>query len=127
MKVEIEIPAPPEGLVYDGYRKALQNEYWFDCGFWNMCESYTEYMYPVAVKANPLWTPSPELVAVVSSGWIAMDSSGTWFWYSDKPVLTQHTWEGASMNSMAWIRPSVLPLPNTIPWDKCCFRIGGDE
>jgi hypothetical protein len=126
MKVEIEIPDPPDGWVYDGFRIVNGEVKWFDGIRWIDCYGNTTFAYPTAIKAKPLWTPSPELVAVVSSGWIAMDSCGSWFWYRDKPTRGQHTWEGVSMNSMEWIRRSVLPS-HAIPWEKCCFRIGGDE
>jgi hypothetical protein len=128
MKVEIEIPDPPEGFVYDGYRKALKNEYWFDCGFWSMCETCTEYMYHVAVKAKPLWTPSPELVAVLRPGWIVRDkcNSHICWWHKDKPKLTEKDWiSGGEIQEVRVINECLLP-PLTIPWDKCCFRIGGE-
>ena len=70
MKVEIEIPDPPEGWVFDGYRKGFAGEMvLLDDGRWVECKnSGTVYKYPMAVKAKPLWEPSPELMAVLKPG-----------------------------------------------------------
>jgi hypothetical protein len=51
MKVEIEIPDPPEGWVYDGFRMAKQGElYYRDGKWWWACTRRTKTLYPVAVK-----------------------------------------------------------------------------
>jgi hypothetical protein len=128
MKVEIEIPDPPDGWVYDGYRKAFRNEYWLDGVEWNLCTTFTDLRYHVAVKAEPLWTPSPELVAVLKPGWIVRDMhNGIVWWHKYKPSKTAYDWiSGGSVQEIRLINESMLP-PVTIPWDKCCFRIGGDE
>jgi hypothetical protein len=123
MKVEIEIPDPPEGWVYEGYRQGLPGELTLRGGVWMRCEVVTGFVYHIAVKAKPLWEPSPELVAVLKPGWIAKDHDGNWYWYVAKPTRLQADWEGTSMHSMSRVRRTVLP-PDSIPWDQSCFKIG---
>ena len=127
MKIEIEVPDPPEGWVFDGIRRAVAGEMALlddGDGRWSKCEyGGTVYMYPIAVKAKPLWEPSPELVAVFDPGWIARDHDGRWYWYGEKPTRLQHDWEGLAMHSMSKVRRNVLP-PDSIPWDQSCFKIG---
>jgi hypothetical protein len=130
MKIEIEIPDPPEGWQLDGYRVAGPNEKWWNGTFW-ACLMYgsTIYTYPVAIKAKPLWTPSPELVAVLKPGWYVRDNvnSRIVWWHKYKPKQTENDWiSGGEIQEVRVINECLLP-PLTIPWDKCCFRIGGDE
>jgi hypothetical protein len=127
MKVEIEIPDPPEGWVYDCVRVALQDEmYCRDGKWWVVSGRKTSRRYPAAIKVE--WTPSPELVAVLYPGWIAMDEGGSFWLHHNKPVACVHDWNCVGkMESLSdSIKPELLP-PKNIPWDKCCFRIGGDE
>ena len=128
VKVEIEIPDPPEGWVFDGYRKVGAGEMaLFDNRQWSKCQySGTDYSYLVCVKAKPQWEPSPELVAVLMPGWIARDHDGNWFWYGEKPTRLQDDWDGTSMYSISRVHRTVLP-PADIPWDQCCFKIGEPE
>jgi hypothetical protein len=128
MKVEIEIPDPPEGWVYDCNRVAMPNEKWWNGSAWVcLTGGSTVYAYPVAIKAKPLWTPSPELVAVLKPGWITMEDGGALVWHQLKPDAKKFGWySGGSVDTVFSIKRDLLP-PKTIPWDKCCFRIGGDE
>jgi len=123
VKIEIEIPDPPEGWVYEGYRQALPDELTLRGGVWMNCEAVTVFDYPVAVKSKPLWEPSPELLAVLRSGWIARDSNGFWYWYKRKPICGTHMWLGDSSRSLSAVRKELL-APANIAWDKCCFKIG---
>jgi hypothetical protein len=129
MKIEIEIPDPPEGWQLDGYRVARPNEKWWTGSSWVCltCGS-TVYAYPVAIKSNPLWTPSPELVAVLNPGWIARDESGRIALHQRQPTCRVNYWYSTALVESVGdsVNPEFLP-PITIPWDKCCFRIGGDE
>jgi hypothetical protein len=124
MKIEIEIPDPPEGWVYEGYRQALPGELTLRGSVWMNCEAVTVFDYPVAVKAKPLWEPSPELVAVLQPGWLARSRGGCWMWYKNRPRKNTELW--GWVGSSRWvcvIRPELLP-PDSIPWEKCCFKIG---
>ena len=127
MKVEIEIPDPPEGWVVDGYREVVAGEMaLFDDGIWYNCEhSGTVYKYLIAVKAKPLWEPSPAMIASLIPGWLTRDKNecltlhvkrprpiGDRLWASEGKVFVVHC-----------IRPELLP-PADIPWEKCCFKIG---
>jgi hypothetical protein len=128
VKIEIEIPDPPEGWVVDGYRKVVAGEMaLFDNRQWSKCQySGTDYSYLVAVKAKPIWEPSPELVAVLMPGWIARDKDQMWFWYSTKPTRREYNWNGRGAYVLRIIHSELLP-PNQIPWDQCCFKIGDPE
>jgi hypothetical protein len=128
VKVEIEIPDPPEGWVFDGFRKGVAGEMvLLDDGRWANCKnSGTAYKYPVAVKAKPVWEPSLELVAVLRPGWIARDSNDFWYWYKGKPMCGTHMWLGDSSRSLNAVRKELL-APSNIPWNQCCFTIGEPE
>ena len=121
MKLEIELPDPPEGCVIDGFRKAEPDEFWHDGTVW--CRGPSVYVYPVAVKAKPQWEPSPELLAVLMPGWIAKHPAGTWFWYREKPRKLSYFWGGTTSFGLRIINSKLLP-PDSTPWDKSCFKIG---
>jgi hypothetical protein len=129
VKIEIEIPDPPEGWVYDAIRQGTPGEKiwsgvvdgWRDCG---IC---TGYKYPVAVKAKPPWEPLPELIAIVRPGWVTRNKGGYCRHHIDEPKKNANWgWYSCEMNSLEAIRPDLLP-PETIPWDQCCFKIGEPE
>ena len=124
MKVEIEIPDPPEGWLVDGFRRANKGERWWDGGGWHDCTYSASGHYLVCVKAKLLWEPSPELVAVLQPGWIAKNFSGTCFWYREKPRKLSYFWEGTTASFGLRIINSKLLPPDSIPWDQCCFKIG---
>ena len=125
MKVEIEIPDPPEGFVIDGFRAAVSSaEKWHNGTAW--CAGPSVYNYPIAVKAKPLWEPSPELVAVLQPGWIARDFNGEIYWYGRMPKRLTFSWDGAPMRTLNLLKRDLLPS-TSIPWDQCCFKIGEPE
>ena len=129
VKIEIEIPDPPEGWVFDGYRKAVAGEMvLFDNRQWSKCQcSETYYSYLVAVKAKPLWEPSPELVAVLRPGWIAKNENTTEILHFCKPVRMPRGWASeGNQYYLHCVRPELLP-PTSIPWDQSCFKIGEPE
>jgi hypothetical protein len=123
VKIEIEIPDPPEGWVFDGFRQAKPGEYLLDGNCWTECTFYTVWHYLVAVKAKPLWEPSPELVAVLQPGWVAKDFNGEMYWYGRMPKRLTFSWDGTPMRTLNFLKRDLLP-PTTIPWDQCCFKIG---
>jgi hypothetical protein len=126
VKVEIEIPDPPEGFVIDGFRQAVSSaEKWHNGTAW--CAGPSVYNYPVAVKAKPLWEPSPGLIAVLRQGWVTRNKGGYCRHHIDEPKKNANWgWYSFEMNSLEAIRPDLLP-PKTIPWDQCCFKIGEPE
>jgi hypothetical protein len=126
MKIEIEIPGPPEGWVFDGYRKGFAGEMvLLDDGRWVECKnSGTVYKYLMAVKAKPLWEPLPELASVLLGGWITRDRSTRVVLHSEKPFRFSAAWDSKGHQVyLNCVRPELLP-PVTIPWEKCCFKIG---
>ena len=124
MKIEIEIPDPPEGWVYEGYRQALPDELTLRGGVWMKCEVVSTFEYPIAVKAEPPWEPSPELVAVLRPGWLTRNESTSLVLHSDKPLRKSRVWESeGNHHYLHCVRPELLP-PTSIPWDQYCFKIG---
>jgi hypothetical protein len=130
VKVEIEIPDPPEGWVYAGYRRAMPGEMTYPdttSDSWEQCDEHTVYPYPVAVKAKLQWEPSPELVALLVPGWVTRDKGGYCRHHRRKPRgNNSEAWCSDEMHSLMAIQYDLLP-PTTIPWDQCCFKIGEPE
>jgi hypothetical protein len=125
MKIEIEILNPPEGWVFDGYRKAIPGESILASnGQWQVTAISTMYNYLVCVKAKPLWEPSPELVAVLRPGWLTRNENTSLVLHSDKPLRKSRVWESeGNHHYLHCVRPELLP-PTSIPWDQYCFKIG---
>jgi hypothetical protein len=129
MKVEIEIPDPPEGWVFDGFRKGVAGEMvLLDDGRWVECKnSGTVYKYLMAVKAKPLWEPSPELVAVLRPGWLTQDETTRLTLHSKEPRRATRSWVSDGRQCVLWcVRGELLP-PTKLPWDQSCFKIGEPE
>jgi hypothetical protein len=128
IKIEIEIPAPPEGWGEVVFRRVTDGE--TDVKFWdgskwaNASGLVTAYQYPVARKLIPLWTPPPELVACLKPGWLTRDAFDICTLHGVKPTPKELHWisKGPEWRLNA-INPNLLP-PLTIPWEKCCFKIG---
>jgi hypothetical protein len=125
MKVEIEIPEPPDGWVFDGARIITNGERYLFNGAWVLWESVpSSFPVLVCVKAKPLWEPSPDLVAMLQPGWLARSRGGCWMWYKNRPRKNTELW--GWVGDVRWlsvIRPELLP-PDSIPWEQCCFKIG---
>jgi hypothetical protein len=126
MKVEIEIPDPPEGWVFDGFRQTHVHELILSGSCWVTCHINTLGKHFACVKVKPLWEPSPELVAVLRPGWVARDRNDFWYWYKGKPMCGTHMWLGDSSRSLNAVRKELL-APANIPWDQSCFKIGEQE
>jgi len=127
MKVEIEIPDPPEGWAVGGFRQAHIHELMWSGDGWVACRINTLGKYLVCVKAKPLWEPSPELVGVLRPGWVTRNKGGYCRHHIDEPKRNANWgWYSFEMNSLEAIRRDLLP-PKTIPWDQCCFKIGEPE
>jgi hypothetical protein len=125
VKIEIEIPDPPEGFVIDGFRQAEPGERWWDAVAWSECVRVrTTGAYLVAVKAKPPWEPSPELIAVLRPGWLTRNENTSLVLHSDKPLRKSRVWESeGNHHYLHCVRPELLP-PTSIPWDQFCFKIG---
>jgi hypothetical protein len=127
MKILFEIPDLPEGWVVDGYRCAYAGELRLFRGMWCTCEEDSHFEGLVAIRAKPLWEPSPELLAVLQPGWVTRDKGGYCRHHRRKPRGNNgEAWCSDEMHSLMAIRYDLLP-PTTIPWDQCCFKIGEPE
>jgi hypothetical protein len=58
MKIEIEIPEPPEGWVFDKFRQAKPGECRWDGSCWVEGAFGTAGHYLVCVKSEPQWRPA---------------------------------------------------------------------
>ena len=124
IKIEIEIPPPPEGWGEVEYRRALPGDQWLNCGAWYFSRITTDGVYPVARKLPPLWTPPPELVAVLKPGWLTRDGFDIVALHGVKPERSASDWRSQGREwELFWANPDMLP-PLTIPWEQCCFKIG---
>jgi hypothetical protein len=128
MKVEIEIPDPPEGWVFDGARIIKNGERYLFNGAWLLWESVpSSFPVLVCVKAKPLWEPSLLLLRLLQPGWVTRDKGGYCRHHRRKPRGNNgEAWCSDEMHSLMAIKFDLLP-PTTIPWDQCCFKIGDPE
>ena len=128
VKIEIEIPDPPEGWVFDGARIIKNGERYLFNGAWLLWESVpSSFPVLVCVEAKPLWEPSQYLVALVVPGWVTRDKGGYCRHHRRKPRGNNgEAWCSDEMHSLMAIQYDLLP-PTTIPWDQCCFKIGEPE
>ena len=128
IKIEIEIPPPPEGWgeVEFRYCSTLEKDArcWTGIAWVSQDEVETSVHIPVARKLPPPWTPPCELVATLKPGWLTRDSFDVHALHARKPKLNESHWTspGAEWRLSA-INTTLLP-PLTIPWEQCCFKIG---
>lgn len=124
IKIEIEIPAPPEGWGEVKYGYARPGDYALMLTIWEYVNVQLVCRHVVARKLPPLWTPSPELVAALKPGWLTRDSFDIVALHLAKPKHDASHWvsEGPEWRLNA-VNPDLLP-PLTISWERCCFQIG---
>lgn len=129
IKIEIEIPAPPEGWGEVEYRKPRRGEMYYAGVKWMNCRFSAKMSYPVARKLSPLWTPPPQWHAMFGDCWLVVDSDREVKLIRTKPTCVDGMWYGNTF----WLRcmwemivPKMLP-PGNIPWHKCCFKIGNPK
>lgn len=81
------------------------------CPVENPCWDWIGFDYRVSETPFVNWDAMPAW-----ANWVAMDPSGTWFWYSTKPVKATEEWEGSF--------PGAIPLEyapkyaGTKPWHE---------
>lgn len=130
IKMEIEVPAPPEGYGEVEYRSVKLEER--DAKFWNgvcwvnvygFCSTY---QYPVARKLPPLWKPPAAWHQMFGDCWLTRDFHSNLHVHKTKPDSFPEygVWEcNDSEFYLLPFRPELLP-PDSIPWEQCCFKIG---
>lgn len=126
--ITIPIPAPPNGWVFDGIRRARHDDCYFNDGTWRyrLDEGETVGAYLVAVRVKPNWTPPPEWAALFGHCWLTRDVEPQVALHKEQPIFRVPFW--SSPNSIictsSFILPNMLP-PKDIPADQCCWEIGG--
>ena len=127
IKIEIEIPAPPEGWGEVEYREVNVGDYFWDGTYWILASVRgSAVLHLTARKLPPIWTPPPEWRAMFGDCWLTRDRFGNLRLHETKPELfCEHgIWEAnGSEFYLLPFRPELMP-PNDIPWQKCCFKIG---
>ena len=128
VKIEIEIPDPPEGWEFAGARIIKNGERYLFNGAWVLWESVpSSFPVLVCVKSKPLWEPPFSLLRMLRPGWVTRDRNGFCSWHKSKPTLNGlFGWCSNSMQSLMALESNHLP-PEEIPWDQCCFKIGEPE
>ena len=127
MKVEIEIPEPPEGWVFDGYRCASTGEKIFDGRKWEencRASGVTARRYPVAVKAKPKWRPAI-LDHLAPGNWLSIDCNGTVNVTSEKPEFIDVS--GGYWDCDAGTAFIVLSEPIQLRGPEACWPTGPVE
>ena len=71
-----------------------------------------------SLKLRKAWTPP----AFLKSGWIAMESNGSWYWYESEPCIEPggQFWTGPGSTPL---RPFYFMPPPCIDWLKSKRRI----
>ena len=80
--IQVPIPSPPEGWVFDGFRVPNVGDLVFVCGGWSIVHEPVSVLHITAKQTPPPWTPSISF----KPGWIARDGNGNGFWYSHRPI-----------------------------------------
>lgn len=127
IKIQIEIPAPPEGWGEVEFRHITREDE--DSRFWTGREWVTPsrqgYKYPVARKLEPLWTPPPQWHALFGDCWFTRDLDGEIKLSKERPVQEKGYWSASDfIRFLPRNLSSEMMPPNDIPWHKCCFKIG---
>jgi hypothetical protein len=91
IKIEIEIPAPPEGWGQVEYGYARPGDYALNLTVWQYVNVNSAYRHVVARKLTPLWTPPPELVACLKPGWLTRDAFDICALHGVKPTPKEPT------------------------------------
>ena len=130
MNVEIEIPEPPEGWVFDGYRCASTGEKIFDGRKWEencRASGVTARRYPVAVKAKPKWRPAI-LDHLAPFHWLAIDTDGsTYISCGGKPIYRNMPGIGAGWQFPDGCMRIGLSEPIQLRGPEACWPTGPVE
>ena len=126
MKVEIEIPEPPEGWVFDGYRYGTRGEKILIGNEWEpvSASGLTVDRYPVAVKAKPKWRPVI-LDHLAPNNWLSIDCNGTVNVTSEKPEFIDVS--GGYWDCDAGTAFIVLSEPIQLRGPEACWPTGPVE
>jgi hypothetical protein len=72
--ITVEIPAPPDGWVYDGLRNGLRGEMILHQNDWEPVEFDTQFHHHIAIKHVPPWRPAI-LDHLAPGQWLTIDNT----------------------------------------------------
>jgi hypothetical protein len=111
-KVEIPDDMVPDGYELTGeYRQAQDCEYWMNSGS-ILGKGRSSCAHPILRKKLSL-----PATFTLKPGWVAKDTSGSWYWYSTQPTFGGGIWSGegsVSLNALDVEWPVVQPKDSLI-------------
>jgi len=117
--ISVEIPAPPEGWVYDGWRNGLRGEMLLHHNHWESIDDDTQVRHHIAIKSAPPWRPA--ILDHLGSGyWLTLDSNVAGLW------VLQPSWDGFGWSGPPFGQVGVLKLsePIQVSGEKAIWRTG---
>lgn len=121
-----QVPGVPEGYRLVRIGKPSKGELFITTGGevvtaeWD----FKDAVKPIVKKIEPVCT-WPK--GVFANGWIAMDKSGSLWWYRSKPVASGYVWNSSDGNAAAWVGVHFLNPPvfkAGLPWTECVQQVG---
>ena len=108
MKIEIEVPDPPEGCEWEPegayMTHACSNFFGFRLPFRKKAVTYTDHLKAAGWPVGGVWP--------FRYAWAAVDASAQRHWYSyrDQPYRSQERWiRGYELFNSAGLNPGLLP------------------
>ena len=116
--ITVEIPAPPEGWVYDGLRNGRKGEMILHQNDWEPVEFDTQFHHHIAIKHVPPWRPAI-LDHLAQGYWLTIDSGVADLW------ILQPRWTGVMWHvSPGHICIFRLNEPIQVSGEKAIWRTG---
>ena len=96
MKLEIEIPDPPDGCDPAAVQWGRPPE-----GAWMLCGDMGVMVWrrrSAQVRAETAWVMpyTPELLGLLKPGWVTHDNHAGWQWWRDKPAWSSNLWHSVT-------------------------------
>jgi hypothetical protein len=68
-----------------------------------------------------------DIIPFMKDGWVAMDKSGEWWWYSEKPFICGEQWHTEGNESTGLIDNYVFDIAPADDWTKSLIKVGENE
>lgn len=66
-----------------------------------------------------------DIIPFMKPGWVAMDNSGQWWWYSEKPfIIGGEQWHTEVNSSTGMIDNDVFDIAPADDWTKSLIKVG---
>ena len=67
-----------------------------------------------------------DIVPFMKDGWVAMDETGDWWWYSEKPFIGIKQWHTEATSYTGMIDNDVFSIAPAEDWTKSLIKVGGE-